>query len=95
MLEGYMAILGLRDDFMYFRNGDYFLATRVSPFLSKILRVKDFDKGLITIDILSKNGDIDEDYLDLNSIMLRLDILSQRSKYYEGVEVDTIRVENS
>jgi len=90
-----MATLGLRDSFIYYRNGECFLASKVSSLIQSIERVKEFDNGYVVADLRSSDGSVCEDYIDFWWSLIMLNRMQDRDKYFKGIGVSDICVVNS
>ncbi len=90
-----MATLGLRDGFIYYRNGGSFLASKVSDVIQSIERVKEFDNGYVVVDTRLNDGSICEDYIDFWWSLIMLNRMQDREKYFKGIGVSDICVVNS
>lgn len=89
-----MAVLGLKDGIIYYKNDDKFIATSVSHKLTRIIQIKEHHMGYFVIDVEYDDGRIIEDYLDLRSSLLELGLLREQKNYFRGVKVKEICVKN-
>lgn len=90
-----MATLGLKNGFIYYRNGENFLATRDSSVIKSIERVKEFDNGYVVVDVRCNDGNVIEEYIDFWWSLIMLNRMQDRNKYFSGIGVSDICVVNS
>lgn len=63
------AYLSNNGSYSYFKVGKEVVKFITSPYLEKYVKIKEWDKGYLVVDIkLSTKDNIDEDYLDIESI---------------------------